>query len=192
MGSLLHAAAFQGVWFACVLGAAAGHGWLGPCAAVAFLAATLWRSPRRDAEAALILKAAVLGLALDSLLTAGGALEFAAPGPLGPGRLAPPWIVALWAGFATLLPRSLSWLQGRLWLAAVVGAVAGPMTYVGAASFGAAEVLVPTPTLVVLVGLEYACALPLLALVSRAASAEAPSPTPSQTEAASTLTQTPS
>ncbi len=37
----------------------------------------------------------------------------------------PPWILALWALFASTLNASLGWLQDRLLLAAVLGALSG-------------------------------------------------------------------
>jgi hypothetical protein len=51
--------------------------------------------------------------------------------------LCPVWLVALWAMFGTTLRGSLSALAGRYGLAAVLGAVAGPLSYLGGAKLGA-------------------------------------------------------
>lgn len=181
-GSLLHALAFQAVWFACVLGAAAGSAWPGVVAAAVFLGVTLATSPCRQAEVRFVLHAALLGTALDSLLAMCGVLRFVAHAFFWPEHLAPLWLTALWASFATLASRSLCWLQGRLRLAALLGALAGPLTYASALHLEAATLQVPLPLAGVAVALEYALALPLILLLSRrlAPAAEAPD-APSET-----------
>lgn len=164
MINIAHMLAFQIVWAACVLGAANGAGWMGPAAALVLIAVSLAASARRKAELLVICQVALLGAVLDSLLTACGVLTFAAPAPVE--WLAPPWIVALWAAFATLGPRSLSWLQSRLLLAALLGALAGPVTYLSAARLDAAQLLVPLPLAIAAVSLEYAIAMPIVMALS--------------------------
>ena len=174
MKAILHALAFQGVWLVCLLGAARGASWPGVAAALVFLGLTLARSPRRRAELRLVLQVALLGTLCDSLVASAGVLSFAAPSPLWPERLAPLWLSALWASFATLTPRSLSWLQTRPGLALVLGALSGPLTYASAIRLGAGEWRWADPQASLAVALEYALALPLaLALCRRALPPEA-------------------
>lgn len=45
--------------------------------------------------------------------------------------LAPHWLIALWFVFALALPLYLPWLQNRLWLTSLLGAVTGPLSYAG-------------------------------------------------------------
>lgn len=129
--------AFQVAWCAGVLGAAHGRPWAGPLAAAAALLLHLALTPRlaRAAEVRLALLAPFLGALLDGLLARLGYIAFAGAGP---GGYAPAWMLALWVAFATTLNVSLGWLDGRLWLAALVGALAGPAAYAGGVALGAA------------------------------------------------------
>ena len=81
--------------------------------------------------------ALAIGLVWDSALASLGWIRFTS-GTLVEGA-APPWILGLWALFATTLNRSLAWLHGRYALAAVLGAIAGPLSYWAGARLGALE-----------------------------------------------------
>ncbi|HMA31616.1 MAG TPA: DUF2878 domain-containing protein [Casimicrobiaceae bacterium] len=127
--------AFQCGWFACVLGAAHQRPYAGVAAVAAIALAHVATAVRPRAELALLGLAAGIGATWDSLLAATGWVAYAS-GALVPGT-APLWIVALWVLFATALNRSLAWLKPRLALAAVLGAIGGPLAYVGGARLGA-------------------------------------------------------
>jgi uncharacterized protein DUF2878 len=163
---LLHALAFQLVWFACVFGAAGGSSLPGLAAGAVFLALTLVSSPDPWAELSFVSKIVFMGVAFDTLLGVSGVLAFAAPVPAAPG-LAPLWLAVLWACFATLAPRSLSWLQDRLTLAVFLGVLSGPLTYLSATRLGAGEFTAPLALVFPLVALEYGIALPLALRASR-------------------------
>ncbi|MFG6413139.1 DUF2878 domain-containing protein [Roseateles sp. DC23W] len=128
-------ALFQAAWFACVLGAAHGHSRWGVLAVAAVVALTWAASNARSDELRLTALALLLGLVWDTAMLQLGLLVYASPGPLP--ALAPPWILALWALFATLLSGPLAWLQGRPLLAALMGAVGGPLSYLAAVRLGA-------------------------------------------------------
>ena len=81
----------------------------------------------REREAKLLLAAASLGLLLDSLQLNLGLFRYPSGTPVT--GLAPPWIVALWLQFATLLHFGLRWLAGRYLLAAALGFVGGPLSF---------------------------------------------------------------
>ncbi len=129
--------AYDVAWFALVLSAAAGRSWLGLAVAALVLAAHFEFVPRRVPEAKLVVAAAAIGLAWDSALVVAGLASYAGAGLL-PG-LVPLWMVALWATFATTLNLALAPLKSRPWLAAVVGAVAGPLAYWAGVRLGAIE-----------------------------------------------------
>lgn len=127
--------AFQGAWFACVLGAAHGRATAGTCAALAVVLLTWLASERRAVDAALTAQAVLMGFAWDSAMLRLGWVLYASPSPFG--LWAPGWILALWALFATLVRGPLSWMHGRPLLAAAFGAVGGPLSYLAAVRLGA-------------------------------------------------------
>jgi hypothetical protein len=159
MSMLLNFIAFQLGWFACVLGAANGMPWLGPIVVTAAVALHLFRARRPRPEFWLIAIAMALGLAVDSLLLATGWLSY--PSGLWLPGLAPYWIVAMWALFATTLNVSMGWMSGRPLLSALMGAVGGPLSYLAGEKLGAIE-LYPTAYALVALGLAWAVAMPLL------------------------------
>lgn len=158
---IANALAFQGVWFACIVGASFGQAWPGVLAALAFAGATLvlggqWRADLRTLAIAL-----PLGLGLDCGFAAVGWLQYApaAAWPLA----APPWIAALWVGFAMTLNHSLAFLRGEPRLAALLGLVGGPLAYWGAAQgFGVVSLPAPAGMTLLALGLAWAAFLPLV------------------------------
>jgi hypothetical protein len=156
--------AFQIGWFACVLGGANQLPWLGAVAALVVVAFHLWQLPRPVSELSLILTAMVLGAVLDSLPVALGLVEY--PAGMVFSGLAPYWIIAMWALFATTLNISLSWLKGRFVLAAVLGAIAGPLAYYGGSKLGGMVFLEPKIWGLGILALNWSVAMPLLVYLS--------------------------
>lgn len=156
-----NALAFQGVWFACVVGASFGHAWPGLLAALAFAAATLLLGGRWRGDLRTLAIALPLGLGLDCGFAAIGWLQYPAVGawPLA----APPWIAALWVGFAMTLNHSLAFLRGEPRLAALLGLVGGPLAYWGAArGFGVVSLPASAGMTLLALGLAWAALLPLV------------------------------
>ena len=108
----------------------------------------------------LMLVAVLIGLILDTTWVRLGWFEFAA-GWAFSGR-APLWILLLWAGLALTLNHSLAWLQSRLLLAAVLGGVSSPLSYLAAARLGAVTIVSESGVWFVGLGLSWAVALPIL------------------------------
>jgi hypothetical protein len=161
---LVNVVGFQLGWFACVLGAAHGMPWLGPLLALPILS---WHvaSATRPARAALLLAVAALaGLGLDTLLIRAERFAFT-QGILVEG-FAPHWMVCLWALFASTFNVSLRWMREKPLLAALFGAVGGPLAYWAGARLGAATLLEPAWAGLLLVGLVYAVATPVLLLLA--------------------------
>jgi hypothetical protein len=140
--------AFQAGWWALVLSAARDQTGVGLLVVGLVLAWHLTRVRPNLAEVVLILSAALIGLTFDSLLQAAGWVVFAGGALFG--ILAPVWMVALWANFAATLNVSLLALRARPWLAALLGAVAGPVAYWGGAGLGAMTFVEPLPALLAL------------------------------------------
>jgi hypothetical protein len=152
---------YQAVWFGAVIGAAHGASWIGVLAAALFVAAHGWLSDEWRSDLRLMLCAVLAGILLDGTLAISGVLHYASADPLLP---APAWILAVWAAFAMTLNHSLAFLRGRPDWAAVLGAVGGPLAYLGAArGFAAITFIAPAWHAVVLLALGWAIVLPALA-----------------------------
>ncbi|HET9205432.1 MAG TPA: DUF2878 family protein, partial [Burkholderiaceae bacterium] len=108
--------------------------------------------------------AMAIGLVWDSALLQLGWIVYAAPGPLP--ALAPAWILALWALFAIALREPLRWLHRRLPLAALLGALGGPLSYAGAQRLGACTLTQPVVSEIAL-ALGWAAMVPLLLVLAR-------------------------
>jgi len=124
----------QALWFGAVIGAAQELLWLAPVLLMGF---AFWefRPVRRVyGDFQLMLVAVLIGLILDTTWVKLGWIEFAAGWALS--ERAPLWILLLWAGLALTLNHSLAWLQSRLLLAAVLGGVSSPLSYLAAARLG--------------------------------------------------------
>lgn len=155
---------FQGAWFACILGAAHGHvGW-GVLAVMAWVAISWTLSDQRWVDGVLAGQAVLMGVVWDTWMLRAGWVEYASPGPLA--QWAPVWILALWALFATLVRGPLSWLHGRPVLAAVLGAVSGPLSYLAAVRLGAGKFADTTQSMLVL-GAGWAVMTPMLTEMAR-------------------------
>jgi len=158
----INIAAFQTGWFACVLAAAFGMAWIGVVTATVVVALHVLRAP---GDLKLVAVAMLLGALFDSTLAAAGWVAFK-PEALA-SNVAPYWIMALWALFATTLNVSLGWLRDRLVLAAVLGMLAGPLSYWAGARLGALDLVRPAAAILAL-ALGWALILPgLLALARR-------------------------
>jgi hypothetical protein len=163
-GVIVNFVAFQVGWFACVVGAAYGWPWTGTAVAAAVVAFHLLRAARPAEELKLVLVALAIGILWDSLLINLDLIEFSS-GTLIEG-VAPHWILALWALFATTLNVSLHWLKHRWLVAAVLGATAGPLSYWAGARFGALALKDAVPALAAL-AIGWAAMTPLLLWIAR-------------------------
>jgi hypothetical protein len=150
----------QALWFGAVIGAAQNQLWLAPVLLMGF---AFWefRPVRRVyGDFQLMLVAVLIGLILDTTWVKLGWIEFAAGWALS--ERAPLWILLLWAGLALTLNHSLAWLQSRLLLAAVLGGVSSPLSYLAAARLGAVDIVTESGVWFVGLGLSWGLALPIL------------------------------
>ena len=156
--------AFQIGWFACVLGGAHDLPWVGTGIALVIVAWHLTRAARPKQELLLVLSAAAIGALFDTLLVWLGWFTYSS-GTLIAGT-APHWMVALWMLFATTLNLSLAWLKRRLFVAALFGAIGGPLAYLGGEKLGALNFASPTAGLIAL-AIGWALLTPLLAMIAQ-------------------------
>lgn len=163
-GVITNVVLFQLGWFACVLGAAQGYPWVGTAAALAIVAWHIRSAARPMVEFNLLLQVVLIGAVWDSLLVVLGWIAYPS-GTLLAGT-APHWILALWALFATSLNVSMRWLKGRLLLAALMGAVCGPLSYWAAVRLGAVQFVHPAQVIIAL-AVGWSLIMPALMLLSQ-------------------------
>ena len=151
--------AYELVWFTAVLGAAHGLAWPGMVAAGTFALARLATSPAREVELRLIAVTWAVALGLESVWVKGGLIVYSAPWPL---PNAPAWLMGIWLALALTLVPLFGYLHRRPRLAAVLGAVGGPLAYLGAARAHALILPAPAWRALVALALGWAVAFPLL------------------------------
>jgi hypothetical protein len=151
---------FQSVWFLSLFGAGTQRSWLGAIALAVF---TVWHfraTPNPRAELVLVAIACVVGFVVDTTFIQAHLLAYSEPLPFA--AVAPYWILGMWINFALTLNGSMRWLQGRYLLAAVLGAIGGPLAYVAGIKLGAAELLASKTVVYGALAVVWAIAVPLL------------------------------
>jgi len=156
---LINLILFQIGWFACVVGSAYSLPWQGTLAAILIVIFHIVKSRYPLLEFSLILCAILIGAAWDSLLVWMQLLTYTS-GMWSP-VLAPYWILALWALFATTLNVSLRWMKDRWLIATIAGAIAGPLAYYGGFKLGAVN-FIDMENALLLLGIGWAVFTPLL------------------------------
>jgi Ser/Thr protein kinase RdoA (MazF antagonist) len=148
-----NAVLFQIGWLTCVLG---GNSlWL--LVALAVLVIHLCCITSWAAEGRLILSVVIVGTAVDSVLRGAGVFAFQDQSPL-----IPLWLMLLWALLATTLRHCLAWSARPWWLASLLGAVGGALSYyAGGRLAGVQFPYGELPTLIG-IGLLWALLFPLL------------------------------
>ena len=132
---ILNIVLFQIGWFACVLTAANDIAVVGALISILILMTHIKLSVNAKQELRIISIAMLLGLFWDSILVSVGLLNYHSG--MVVSFLAPYWIVLMWALFATTINSSLAWLKEKLFVAAVFGAISGPLAYYAGAKLGA-------------------------------------------------------
>ena len=154
-------------WFACVLGAAWDVHWLSVLIVPVLVAIHLAVVGRARAVPAVLLMAAslVFGVVLDTTLILLGTFE---PNRwLIPHPVTTIWLLMLWVNFSLALNESLRFLQRHLLIAAVMGALFGPMAYLAASRLGAIHITDPVNRRLVMICIAWAAAMPLISLTAK-------------------------
>ncbi len=160
---LLNLGLYQIGWFACVVGAAWGMGSAGASVALLLVLVHLALVEEPAREWPLLVAALGMGLVADTLHARFGILEFVGHEA---GELAPLWILALWLQFGTVLHFCMRWLSGRYRLAALLGLVGGPLTFLGGERLGAVAFGEPAALSLAILGLSWAVLLPTLVAIA--------------------------
>jgi len=169
---LANFAGMQIAWFACVLGAAHDLVWAGWLVGLAFVGFHFACIRNRRPDAVVAVAAVLLGVVFETLNHGSGVYStvtdiFPAPAP-------PSWLLLLWVAFALAMRHSMGWMRGRYVVGAVLGAIAGPLSWRGGTALGAVTFGdVGAPWWLIL-GIEWAVATPLLLYVADRAERGAP------------------
>lgn len=166
---LINFIGFNAGWFACVLSAAGGVPWAGLVGVGALVLLHLWMMPHPRREIALLAIAGLVGAVIDSVQMVLGVFSFPGSGAVW---LCPIWLIALWVNFATTFHVTGRWLRGRYVLAAALGALSGPLSYIAGAKMGAMKLHPDAAVATAGIAVAWALAMPLL--VHAAALTEAP------------------
>lgn len=155
---LLNFCLFQLGWFVCILGAAWNYTYAAIIFSIALILIHLKLTDKNANDIKLFFIAGVLGFIFDGLLQFNNMIIYNDPGI--PYPFTPLWIVMLWIFFALTLNHSLTWLKGRMILAAIFGAVGGPLAYIAGEKLMAVTII-NTSTIFIL-SLGWAIITPLL------------------------------
>ena len=119
---------YQAIWFLSVLG-----GTSGALGGILLLFIHLIFSPVRGADLRMMGLLLFVGLLVDGTLHQMGFISFTVTGfPI------PFWLMVIWLGLAITPHHSLAWLQHRLLLSMLFGAMGGPVAYWAGVRLGAA------------------------------------------------------
>jgi hypothetical protein len=136
---LINVVLYQCAWFACILGAADNHAWIGPGVSLIVLTWHLVQVTHLKNEVYLLIITLLIGFVFDQALLSTHLIEYKAHG--WNSSLVPLWILALWLTFATLLNVSLRWMRSNLSYAVLFGLAGGPLAYLAAEALGAITIL---------------------------------------------------
>ena len=159
--------AYEALWFAVVIGAASRHAWVGVGLSALFIGWQVAASAERALAWRLVVVALLLGVLVDGGAHALGVVRYASAEVALPPGGAPLWIIGLWGAFGVTLVSAFRWIAGRPVLAATLGAVGGPLSYLGAQR-GWGTVTFPAPAWqgMVYLGVGWAIALGVLSVVA--------------------------
>jgi hypothetical protein len=155
---------YQVCWLACIIGAAQGMPMVGVGLVAIAAAYHLYNAGEALPEFNLLIIAAVIGALWDSLPVAMGWLVYPS-GTLLDGA-APYWIVALWVAFATTFNVSLRWFKQHLLLAALFGAIGGPLAFLAGERLGGVE-FTSYPAALTALAIGWGLLMPLMLLIAQ-------------------------
>ena len=160
---LLNFIAFEAAWFACILAVAHGHPIWGTTAIAATVAWHVAVSERPASELALVGAMCAVGIVAETIMVNLGFVGYPYGQPVT--WLPPYWMVALWGEFAIALNVSLRWLKRRPLLAMALGAIFGPLSFLGGVRLGAAR-FATEPVALLALAIQWAALMPLVMSLS--------------------------
>jgi hypothetical protein len=156
---------YQIGWFACVLGGAWHRPWTGFLIAVILGGVHLTLSVERSLEARLVVFATAVGALVEMGQIAAGTYRFTSGTVIN--VLPPPWLLAMWAQFATTFRFSLRTIIARPIRAALFGAAGGPIAFLAGERLGAVTLLPPLTHGLLRLSISWAIALVVFSVIVR-------------------------
>ena len=160
---LINYTLYQIGWFACVLGAASQRPWTGCLIGTILVGVHLALSVERVLEVRLVVLATAVGAAVEMIQIAAGTYRFTS-GTVN-DALPPPWLLAMWAQFATTFRFSLRSVVTRPVLAVLFGAAGGPIAFLAGERLGAVTLLPPLAQSLLRLSISWAIALVVFSAV---------------------------
>ena len=154
---------YQIGWFACVLGAASHRPWTGCLIGMVLVGVHAALSVERVLEVRLVVLAIAVGTAVEMIQMAAGTYRFTS-GTVN-DALPPPWLLAMWAQFATTFRFSLRSVVTQPVLAALFGAAGGPIAFLAGERLGAVTLLPPLAQSLLRLSISWAIALVVFSAV---------------------------
>ena len=155
---------FQIVWFACAFGAAKELYYLPCIAGFLMIAGVVLSTPDKKSLLVFMVWTMVLGFLVDTVLLQHQFIQFKSLNPYPFNLYQPWWMSILWASFASSFSASFQWLANKYRLAAVLGAVFGPVAYYSGSQLGAIAPI--SEQGLVLVGLFWLISMPIMVWLS--------------------------
>nr|WP_256504507.1 DUF2878 domain-containing protein [Gilvimarinus xylanilyticus] len=153
---MANAAMFQIGWLLCLMAPlAVALVYTLAAIAVHFL---YWGGHRQDVIAVIL--AIAMGFIHDTALLVGGVLQYSLV-------IQPLWLMCLWALLGLTLNHSLHAIYGRPWLAAILGAVSAPLSYIAGVAISGVSWGVPKEMGASIIALVWLGVLPLHLALSR-------------------------
>ena len=167
-------ALYQVGWFACILGAAWGRPIAGALLAAALIVVHLAITAERALELRLLAFTLAVGLLAEWGQLRGGTYAWIA-GTVRPG-MAPPWLLLMWAQFATTFRWSLRGIMTVPSRAALFGALGGPIAFIAGERLGAVRLAAPVAPALLRLSVVWSVALAVCAIAARRTIPAPPAP----------------
>ena len=150
---------FQIGWTACILGVAHHRPWIAPMSTAILIAIHfLFFSDQPGKESLFMAATSLIGCAMDLFFIHIGVYSF----PPAAAPMSAPILFSLWLLFSSTINSSLSWLKGRYILAALLGFIGSPLSYLSGSRLGAIIFQSPIWPRLIILGVAWAVAVPLM------------------------------
>lgn len=163
--NLVNYALYQIGWFACVFGGASLRPWTGFASAITLVGVHLALSVKRSLEVRLVVVATAVGAVVEMIQISAGTYRFTSGTVFD--ALPPPWLLAMWAQFATTFRFSLASVVARPVRAMLFGAAGGPIAFLAGERLGAVTLLPPLAFGLLRLSILWAIALVVFSAVVR-------------------------